>query len=90
MLWPTMNKSPSRHKTFELVQHDDCWEVLHPVPASAATRADDNALVLLGNFYGIKILLLSDLSREGQSLLLSRTNDLHAGYGSWGWIAVKR
>jgi beta-lactamase superfamily II metal-dependent hydrolase len=41
-------------------------------------RADNNALVLLGNFSGVKILLLSDLSRDGQSDLLSRTNDLHA------------
>ncbi len=68
---------PSRHKILEPGQHG-CWQVLHPDPNSAATRADDNALVLLGNFYGTRILLLSDLSREGQSMLLSRTNDLHA------------
>ena len=34
--------------------------------------------MLLGNFSGTKILLLSDLSRAGQSELLSRTNDLRA------------
>jgi len=34
--------------------------------------------VLLGDFDSAKILLLSDLSRAGQSDLLSRTNDLHA------------
>ena len=42
------------------------------------TRADDSALVLLGNFSGTRILLLSDLSRAGQGGLLSHTNDLHA------------
>jgi beta-lactamase superfamily II metal-dependent hydrolase len=34
--------------------------------------------VLLGNFCGTKILLLSDLSRAGQSELLAQTNDLRA------------
>jgi beta-lactamase superfamily II metal-dependent hydrolase len=34
--------------------------------------------VLLGTFYNTKILLLSDLGRQGQSALLEHTNDLHA------------
>jgi len=34
--------------------------------------------VLLGNFHGTRILLLSDLGRAGQSDLLARTNDLRA------------
>ena len=42
------------------------------------SRADDSALVLLGNISGTKILLLSDLSALGQSALLSGTNDLRA------------
>ena len=40
--------------------------------------ADDNALVLSGDFSGLKILLLSDLGHDGQGALLARTNDLHA------------
>ncbi len=34
--------------------------------------------MLLGNLSGTKILLLSDLGRDGQSALLERTNDLRA------------
>ena len=52
--------------------------MLHPDPANNFPRADDNTLVLLGNFPGTRILLLSDLGHDGQSALLERTNDLHA------------
>ena len=55
-----------------------CWQVLWPSADSDFKRADDNALVLQGNFYGRKVLLLSDLSSVGQKGLLSGTNDLHA------------
>ena len=55
-----------------------CWQVLYPGPTNNFPRADDNALVLLGNFHGASILLLSDLGRDGQSALLERTNDLRA------------
>jgi len=34
--------------------------------------------VLLGNFSGTKVLLLSDLSLVGQSALMAATHDLHA------------
>jgi len=54
------------------------WIVLHPGPMDAFPRADDNALVLRGTFFGTTILLLSDLGREGQSTLLGRTNALRA------------
>jgi len=40
--------------------------------------AGDAALVLRGDVHGTRILLLSDLSRAGQSELLARTNDLRA------------
>jgi beta-lactamase superfamily II metal-dependent hydrolase len=51
---------------------------LHPGTDDNFAKADDNALVLLGNFHGTKVLLLSDLGRAGQSALLERTNDLRA------------
>ena len=54
------------------------WQVLFPVSTNNPTKADDSPLVLLGNFAGTKVLLLSDLSRNGQSALLARTNDLRA------------
>ena len=52
--------------------------MLHPAARDDFERADDDALVLLGNFNGARVLLLSDLGRRGQSALLARTNDLRA------------
>jgi competence protein ComEC len=54
------------------------WTILHPDPVNSTSRADDNAIVLLGDIDGTRVLLLSGLGREGQLALLSRTNDLHA------------
>ena len=71
-------KPPSRHKFLNCGDVIGHWQVLAPVPANDFSRADDNALVLLGDFSGAKILLLSDLGRSGQSALLARTNDLRA------------
>jgi competence protein ComEC len=71
-------KPPSRHKILDCGETIGVWQILSPVATNNFPHADDNALVLLGNFSGAKILLLSDLSRAGQSELLSRTNDLHA------------
>jgi competence protein ComEC len=69
---------PSRHKVLHCGDTFGCWRVLWPDENGDLKRADDNALVLLGNFYGKKVLLLSDLSPAGQNQLLSGTNDLRA------------
>ncbi len=69
---------PSRHRIFEAGDKTGGWRILWPPATNDFSRADDNALVLLGDFSGTKILLLSDLSRAGQSELLSRSNDLRA------------
>jgi competence protein ComEC len=71
-------KPPSRQKILSGGYNVGNWRVLYPNATNNFPRADDNALVLLGNFSGAKILLLSDLSRVGQSELLSHTNDLRA------------
>ncbi len=71
-------KPPSRHKILNYGDKIGGWEMLFPAATNIFPRADDNALVLLGNFSGAKILLLSNLGRAGQSALLGRTNDLHA------------
>jgi beta-lactamase superfamily II metal-dependent hydrolase len=68
----------NRRKIFNRGETVGCWQVLSPAATNDFPRADDNALALLGNFSGTKILLLSDLSRAGQSGLLSQTNDLRA------------
>ena len=69
---------PQRHQILNLGDMVGCWRVLFPDATTNLSKADDHPLVLLGNFHGTKILLLSDLSRNGQSELLSLTNNLRA------------
>jgi competence protein ComEC len=71
-------KPPARHKIVNYGDNIGCWQILSPTATNNFPRADDNTLVLFGNFSGAKILLLSDLGRAGQSDLLSHTNDLRA------------
>jgi competence protein ComEC len=71
-------KPPARHKILDGGAVTGCWQVLHPGAGDDFPRADDNALVLRGDCSGARILLLSDLGREGQSALLARTNGLRA------------
>jgi len=54
------------------------WHVLHPAAEDKFSRGDDGALVLMGSFDGVRVLLLSDLGREGQEALLARVADLRA------------
>jgi len=68
----------SRHHLLNIGYNRGCWQVLFPAAAGSVSRADDSALVLRGNFRGTRILLLSELSRAGQSDLLAQTNDLRA------------
>jgi len=71
-------KPPARHRILNRGDDSGCWQVLHPGSGENFARADDTALVLLGNYYGTRVLLLSDLGRIGQSALLARTNNLCA------------
>jgi competence protein ComEC len=54
------------------------WRVLHPPTGARLPRADDLPLVLLVEWQGNRLLLLSDLSPEGQAELLKGNEDLHA------------
>lgn len=54
------------------------WTVLHPDAGDRFPRADDNTLVLLGEWHGHRVLLLSDLGPAGQARLLLRGYDLRA------------
>jgi competence protein ComEC len=65
-------------KTLRRGAQAGCWRVLYPAATNHFSRADDDALVLLGKFPGAKVLLLSDLGRAGQSALLAGTNNLRA------------
>jgi ComEC/Rec2-related protein len=70
--------NPHRHTTANRGDEVAPWSVLHPAEGDSFFQADDGALVLLGKFYGVHVLLLSDLGRRGQELLISRSNDLRA------------
>jgi competence protein ComEC len=54
------------------------WLLLHPDGGDQFGRADDAAAVLVATIKGTRVLLLSDLGRDGQKALLERTDDLHA------------
>jgi len=71
-------KQPRRHRIINRGGAAGCWQVFAPDATDNFERADDASLVLSGNFYGTRVLLLSDLGREGQSALLARTNNLRA------------
>lgn len=66
------------HHIFNLGETNGCWQALFPASTNSVAKADDGALVLRGDFPGVRVLLLSDLSRSGQSDLLALTNDLRA------------
>jgi competence protein ComEC len=67
-----------RHKILESGDAVGCWQIVSPASTANFSRADDAPIVLLGTFRETRILLLSDLSRSGQSELLSGTNSLRA------------
>jgi beta-lactamase superfamily II metal-dependent hydrolase len=69
---------PARHRTMNCSDRAGCWQALHPGAGYNFAHSDDAALVQYGNFYNTRVLLLSDLGRNGQSALLARTNDLRA------------
>ncbi len=54
------------------------WNILHPSREDRFSQADDNAIVLRADLNGLRILLLSDLGRPGQNVLLERGHDLKA------------
>ena len=71
-------EKPPHHKILTAGETVGCWQILFPNATDNFEKADDSPLVLRGNFCGTKVLLLSDLSRAGQSDLLASTNDLRA------------
>src|SRR5439155_1676428 len=69
------NKRP--HKILATGDSTGAWTVLWPA-TNHFQRADDSALVLLGNFSGNRMLFLSVLGLNVQSELLSLAADLQA------------
>ena len=54
------------------------WKFLHPAAGDRFAAADDNAVVTLGTFDGVNVLLASDLGPAGQNALFARHPDLRA------------
>ena len=54
------------------------WKILHPAKDDDFSSSTDDALVLIGELHGVRVLLISDLGPSGQQALLSRKDDLKA------------
>src|SRR5205085_8125528 len=54
------------------------WRILHPNAADHFPAADDNAVVTIGIFDGVRVLLVSDLGKLGQNALFTRHPELRA------------
>ena len=73
-----LERTPARWRRVGRGDTVGSWWVLHPLAADNFQLGDDNALVLAGKFEGVRVLLLSDLGRPGQNVLVERTADLRA------------
>ena len=54
------------------------WTILHPQPSDHFATSDDNAVVTLGTFDGVRVLFASDLGLAGQNALFTRHPGLRA------------
>ncbi|MGC3957897.1 MAG: ComEC/Rec2 family competence protein [Verrucomicrobiota bacterium] len=78
-LFTDLQREPYHITTLHRGDEATPWRILHPTAADESAQADDGALVRQAELHGVKILLLSDLGRMGQNLLLDReTNNLHS------------
>jgi competence protein ComEC len=74
----TLLESAHRRRSAQRGDTIGPWTVLHPAVDDRFAQADDAALVVRGDFDGVRVLLLSDLGRIGQEHLLARTSNLRA------------
>ena len=74
----TSRRPPGWVHTLNSGDIQGCWQALFPAATNSAARTGDAALVLRGDFPGLRVLWLSELSRAGQSELLAQTRDLRA------------
>ena len=72
------NRTPGKLHTVSRGDRLGAWTILHPEAGDRFPQADDNALVLIGELPGVRVLLLSALGRPGQNALLERRHDLRA------------
>jgi len=77
-IFADVQHAPHQLHTIHRDDRAEPWQILHPAASDESAQADDGALVRQGEFHGVKLLLLSDLGRAGQDLLLTRTPELGA------------
>jgi beta-lactamase superfamily II metal-dependent hydrolase len=73
-----LDKTPGRRQVVDRGDNFENWTVLYPPRTNHFPRADDNAMVLRGEFHATRVLLLSNLGRGGQSELVAQRPDLQA------------
>jgi ComEC/Rec2-related protein len=71
-------RTPERWRQIKRGDTIGPWKVLHPASDDQLSPAVNSAVVLYGEFYGRRVLLVSKLGRAGQSKLLEREPDLRA------------
>jgi competence protein ComEC len=54
------------------------WTILHPDENDHFPQADDKPIVMMGEIEGVRVLLLSDLGKQGQNAVMERRPDLRA------------
>ncbi len=74
----TLRQKPNLVQTISQGATISSWTLLHPTTLTNFPRADDNAIVLQGDFHRTRLLLLSDLGRLGQEALIERHPKLRA------------
>jgi competence protein ComEC len=67
---------PEKLRTVSRSDQIGPWTVLHPEAEDRFSQADDSALVLYGTVGKARVLLLSDLGKPGQRVLIQRNGDL--------------
>ncbi len=72
-LFADLQREPYALHTVHRGDQAGAWTILHPTTADQFPQGDDGALVCMGEFHGVKVLLLSDLGRRGQDVLLERS-----------------
>ena len=73
-----LERAPARWRRIQRGDKFGDWSVLHPTPTNRLSQADDNSVVLRGEPCGVRVLLLGDLGKAGQSALLNQHADLRA------------
>jgi ComEC/Rec2-related protein len=74
-MFANFQREPYRLHTIHRDDTPAPWRILHPTATDQFSQGDDGALVRHAGFHGVIVLLLSDLGRAGQNVLLDRSSN---------------